>query len=230
MRAALSVVIPTLNAEGGLPGCLASLMEGLEAGLIRELVISDGGSTDRTVQIAEDVGAMLVSGAPSRGGQLLRGVEAAGGDWLLLLHADTVLEPGWSDTVAQHVQQEKAGYFRLGFHAPGLAARGVAWWANQRSRWFQLPYGDQGLVISRELLAQAGGVPDIPLMEDVAMARALRGQLVMLPVTARTSAEKYEREGWFRRGRRNLWTLCRYLLGADPHALARGYQRSGRRS
>jgi len=230
MRAALSVVIPTLNAEGGLPGCLASLMEGLEVGLIRELVISDGGSTDRTVQIAEEVGAVLVCGAASRGGQLLRGVEAADGDWVMLLHADTVLDPGWSDAVAQQLGQKTAGYFRLGFRASGLAARIVAWWANRRSRWFQLPYGDQGLVISRGLLAQVGGIPDIPLMEDVALARALHGQLVMLPVTARTSAEKYEREGWLRRGYRNLWTLCRYLLGADPHALARGYQRSGRRS
>ncbi|WP_413782766.1 glycosyltransferase [Thalassovita sp.] len=230
MRAALSVVIPTLNAETGLPGCLAALMEGLEAGLIRELVISDGGSEDGTVRIAEEVGAILVTGAPSRGGQLRRGVGATAGDWVMLLHADTVLEPGWSDAVIAHMAQDKAGYFRLGFLSGGVPARLVAGWANLRSRLFGLPYGDQGLVISRALLEFVGGVPDLPLMEDVALVRALRGQLLGLPVTARTSAEKYVTEGWLRRGRRNLWTLCRYLCGADPHVLAQGYRRSDRRS
>lgn len=229
MRAALSVVIPTLKAEKGLPGCLAALMEGLEVGLIRELVISDGGSTDHTLRIAEEVGAIVVTGPASRGGQLRRGVEAAQGEWLLLLHADTQLEPGWSDAVQGLMQDSKAGYFRLGFSSRGIFARVVAGWANLRSKRFGLPYGDQGLILPRRLLDSVGGVPDIPLMEDVALARALRGQLVALPVTARTSAERYETEGWFRRGRRNLWILCRYLLGVDPERLAQDYRRSARR-
>lgn len=230
MRAALSVVIPTLNAESGLPACLAALMEGLEVGLIRELVISDGGSQDRTVQIAEAVGAVVVRGAASRGGQLRRGVEAAGGDWLLLLHADTVLDPGWSDAVMVHMAGGQAGYFRLAFHTGGMAARIVAGWANLRSRVFGLPYGDQGMVLPRALLDRVGGIPDLPLMEDVALARRLQGHMSLLPITARTSAARYESEGWVRRGRRNLWCLIRYLCGADPHVLAQDYRRSGRRS
>jgi rSAM/selenodomain-associated transferase 2 len=230
MRAALSVVIPTLNAENGLPACLAALMEGLEAGLIRELVISDGGSTDKTLKIADEVGAVVVTAPPSRGGQLRRGVASAHGDWVLLLHADTVLEPGWSGAVISHMAGGQAGYFRLGFASGGISARAVAGWANLRSKWFDLPYGDQGMVLPRALLDSVGGVPDIPLMEDVALARALRGQMAALPVTARTSAERYETEGWFRRGRRNLWTLCRFLCGADPERLAQDYRRSVRRS
>ena len=230
MRAALSVVIPTLNAEKGLPACLAALMEGLEAGLIRELVISDGGSIDHTLRIANEVGAFVVTGSPSRGGQLRRGVEAAHGKWVMLLHADTQLEPGWSEAVQGLMQAGNAGYFRLGFSSGGIFARVVAGWANLRSKRFGLPYGDQGLVMPRILLDSVGGVPDIPLMEDVALAQALRGQLVALPVIARTSAERYETEGWFRRGCRNLWTLCRYLLGADPERLAQDYRRSARRS
>ncbi|MBA85729.1 MAG: glycosyl transferase [Rhodobacteraceae bacterium] len=230
MRAALSVVIPALNAEKALPACLAALMEGLEAGLIRELVVSDGGSGDATVRIAEEVGAIVLRGPASRGGQLRCGVAAAQGDWVMLLHADTVLEPGWSEAVIAHMQTGGAGYFRLGFRAQGLAATWVAGWANRRARWFGLPYGDQGLVVPRAVLEAAGGVPDIPLMEDVALVRALRGQLRALPVTARTSAERYETEGWFRRGRRNLWLLCRYLCGADPARLEQDYRRSGRRS
>jgi rSAM/selenodomain-associated transferase 2 len=230
MRAALSVVIPVLNAENGLPACLAALMEGLEAGLIRELVISDGGSSDKTLQIAEEVGAIVVTGPASRGGQLRRGVAAAQGDWVLLLHADTVLEPGWSQAVMAHMPSGQAGYFRLGFASGGMSARIVAGWANLRSKWFDLPYGDQAMVLPRALLDSVGGVPDMPLMEDVALARALRGQMTPLPVTARTSAERYETEGWIRRGRRNLWTLCRYLCGADPQRLAQDYRRSARRS
>jgi rSAM/selenodomain-associated transferase 2 len=230
MRAALSVVIPTLNAENGLPACLAALMEGLETGLIRELVISDGGSVDKTLLIADEVGAVVVTGAPSRGGQLRRGVTTAKGDWVLLLHADTVLAPGWSEAVINHMPNEQAGYFRLSFASAGVPARIVAGWANLRSNWFGLPYGDQGMVLPRALLDSVGGVPELPLMEDVALARALRGQMVALPIIARTSAEKYETEGWFRRGIRNLWTLCRYLCGADPERLAQDYRRSARRS
>ncbi len=230
MRAALSVVIPVLNAEKGLPACLAALIEGLEVGLIRELVISDGGSTDKTLTIADEVGAVVVTGPASRGGQLQRGVQASAGDWVMLLHADTVLEPGWTEALMAHMSGEKAGYFQLGFLSGGMPARIVAAWANLRSRWFGLPYGDQGLVLPRALLDSVGGVPDIPLMEDVALARALCGQLGPLPVTARTSAERYESEGWFRRGCRNLWTLCRYLGGSDPERLAQDYRRSARRS
>ncbi|MBR9652230.1 TIGR04283 family arsenosugar biosynthesis glycosyltransferase [Thalassobius aquimarinus] len=232
MRAALSVIIPTLNAEKQLPACLSALMEGLEAGLVRELVISDGGSSDATLRIADEVGAVVIASEASRGGQLRRGMQAAQGDWLLVLHADTVLDPGWSESVLDHIaaHPERAGYFRLRFDAAGLAPRVVAGWANFRARFFGLPYGDQGLLISRDLYDGAGGFDDQPLMEDVAMARQLRGQLRQIPVTARTSAARYVKEGWFRRGGRNLWILLRYLSGADPRDLARSYRRSGPRS
>ena len=93
MRAPVSVVIPTLDAAADLGPCLAALGEGLQAGLLRELVISDGGSTDATRAVADEAGAIWVSGPPGRGGQLGRGVAASEGDWLLVLHADTWLAP-----------------------------------------------------------------------------------------------------------------------------------------
>jgi rSAM/selenodomain-associated transferase 2 len=231
MRAPVSVVIPTLNAEQALPACLAALMEAVESGLIRELVISDGGSRDATAEIARAAGAWLVTGAPSRGGQLRRGAQVARGDWLLFVHADTVLAPGWSVAAAAHMAADpgRAACFRLRFDTTGLRPALVAGWANLRTRVLGLPYGDQALLVGRHLYDASGGYPDIPLMEDVALARALRGRLAVLPVTARTSAARYVAEGWFRRGRRNLWTLARYLCGADPADLARGYRRSGHR-
>ncbi|WP_224826556.1 TIGR04283 family arsenosugar biosynthesis glycosyltransferase [Cognatishimia sp. MH4019] len=225
MRAPLSIIIPTLNAEAGLPETLASLTEGLRAGIIREVVVSDGGSTDGTLRVADAAGAVVVTGAPGRGGQLRRGVTASGGDWLLVLHADTVLEPGWCDVVQEAMAQARAGYGTLRFRADGFAPRFVAGWANLRSRVLGLPYGDQGLLVSRAAYGAAGGYPDIPLMEDVALARALRGQLSPLGFIAQTGAERYLQGGWVRRGWRNLVTLVRYLLGADPEVLAQAYRR-----
>lgn len=224
MRAPLSIIIPVLNGEDELPYALASLMEGLEAGLLREVVVSDGGSSDGTCALAEESGAVVVSGAAGRGGQMARGADAAGGAWLLFLHADTVLSTGWADVVRAHmVADQRAGYFRLRFAAEGFWPWFVAGWANLRARLFGLPYGDQGLLISREMYEAVGGFKDMALMEDVAMARGLRGQLHGLPAEAVTSAARYQQAGWARQSARNLWRLVRYLAGADPERLRRGY-------
>lgn len=225
MRAALSVIIPTLDAEQSLPGCFAALFEGLSAGLIREVVVSDGGSGDGTRALAEAAGAVIVEGAPSRGGQMRRGAQAATGAWLLFLHADTVLPEGWAEAARAQMARGGAAAFRLSFEAGGLAPRLVAGWANLRSGLLGLPYGDQGLLISRAQYEAAGGFADIPLMEDVALARALGGRITLLPLNVRTSAVRFEREGWLRRGARNLWLLLRYLCGADPVRLAARYRR-----
>ncbi|MDE4131817.1 TIGR04283 family arsenosugar biosynthesis glycosyltransferase [Phaeobacter sp. QD34_3] len=226
MPAPISIVIPTLNCEGELPKCLEALMEGLSAGLIRELIVTDGGSTDQTCAMARQVGAEVLTGPPSRGGQLRRGCQAAAGEWLLILHADSRLMPGWSEVVAQHLEegQGRPAYFRLAFRALGIRPALVAGWANLRSRLFGLPYGDQGLLIRRGDYDASGGYPDQPLMEDVALVRRLKG-LVELPATAGTSALRYQHQGWLRRGARNLLLLTRYALGADPERLARAYRK-----
>ncbi|MBE0452303.1 MAG: TIGR04283 family arsenosugar biosynthesis glycosyltransferase [Roseovarius sp.] len=225
MRATLSVVIPTLNAGRGLPDCLAALFEGVREGLIREVIVSDGGSTDETCVMAEAAGAVIVTGAPSRGGQLRRGADVARGAWLMFVHADTILPEGWAEVARAQMVQGGAAAFRLSFDARGLAPRFVAGWANLRSGLLGLPYGDQGLLISREDHDRAGGYADIPLMEDVALARALKGRIALLPLAVRTSAARFQREGWLRRGARNLWLLMRYLCGADPVRLAERYRR-----
>lgn len=222
MRAPISVVIPTLNAAEELPETLGRLALGL--GSVREVIVSDGGSADATRAIAEDAGATVVEGPPGRGGQLRRGADAASGPWLLFLHADTHLPDGWEDAARAHMLGERAGWFRLAFRAKGLGARWTAGWANVRSR-FGLPYGDQGLLIPRPLYDAVGGFDDVPLMEDVRMARALRGKLAPIGVTVTTSAHRYERRGWVRQGARNLGTLGRYLAGASPDALAERYRR-----
>jgi rSAM/selenodomain-associated transferase 2 len=223
MRAKLSVIIPVLNAAQSLPACLGALMEGVEAGLIRELVVSDGGSSDATVRIAAEAGAVVIEGQPSRGGQLGRGAGAAAGEWLLFLHADSILLAGWSACVMEHMQTRRPAHFKLRFDQRGFAPVVVAFWANIRSRVFRLPYGDQGLLISRDEYDAIGGYRDIPLMEDVAMSRALGRRLRVLPMAVTTSAARYGRDGWLRRGMSNFVLLARYFAGADPERLAKRY-------
>lgn len=225
MDAPLSVVIPTLNVGVGLVPTAEAMLSGVTEGVIGELIVSDGGSTDETLEIARELGAEIVEGTPGRGAQIARGVAIARCEWVLILHADTHLSPDWVPSVLTHMasHSDTAGYFELGFRARGMWPAIVAAGANWRSRVFGLPYGDQGLLVRGDVLEDVGGVPLIPLMEDVALARALKGRMRSLETVAMTSAERYERDGWARRVLRNLWTLARYKLGAKPEDLVRGY-------
>ena len=223
MSQKLSVVIPTLNAEQVLPSTLESLMEGVFAGVIGDLVIVDGGSNDATVDIAKEVGATFLETTPSRGGQIFAGVSACKCDWVLILHADSRLSQGWAELIPAATDPERAYYFQLQFDAVGFAAWWVAKWANLRSKIFALPYGDQGILIHKNLLASIGDYPTAPLMEDVILARKLGRCLTALPITITTSAEKYITQGWLRRGVRNLALLFQFLLGTTPEALYKKY-------
>ncbi|SDX73533.1 hypothetical protein SAMN05444336_10965 [Albimonas donghaensis] len=226
MTAPLSIVIPTLNASGEIGPCLGALAEALTEGLIREVILTDGGSSDGIELVADAAGAELVSGPAGRGGQLARGAEAAQGEWLLFLHADTILSRGWSEAVRRHMREtpEAAGWFRLQFDASGAAPALVAAWANFRARRFGLPYGDQGLLVSRRVYRRAGGFDAIPLMEDVALVRRMPA-LRELDANAVTSARRYREQGWLRRGWRNLSTCALWRLGMSPERLARRYER-----
>lgn len=230
MSAPVSVVVPTLGAAETIGPCLEALTEGVVAGLVRELVIADGGSTDAIAAVADAVGAGLVVTPPGRGGQLAAGAAAARGSWLLFVHADTVLAPGWPAAVRRHMRAHPgcAGWFPLAFDADGLAPCLVAAWANLRASALGLPFGDQGLLVPAALYRQSGGHPALPLMEDVAIARALgRRRLRRLGGRAVTSAERYRRDGWARRGWRNLTTQALFLAGVPAGRLVRRYRGRG---
>ncbi len=227
MTAPVSVVIPTLEEADRIGPCLGALGEAAMEGVIHEVVIADGGSGDGIGEIAEAVGARLITAPAGRGTQLAAGAEAARGQWLLFVHADTVLASGWGTAVLAHIQTrpDRAGWFDLAFDPPGAAARLVAGWANLRSFFLGLPYGDQGLLISRQLYDEVGGYAPMPLMEDVDLvSRIGHSRLVRLGARAVTSARRYRADGWLRRGWRNLSTLALYYLGADPQRLARRYR------
>ena len=230
-RAPISVVVPTLNAAAAIGPCLAALSSGLSAGLIRELILADGGSGDGIEGVSDAAGAKLVNCGRGRGTQLAAGAAAADGDWLLFLHADTVLEDGWCEAVQRHMgaHPADAGYFRLRYDQPTIGAWIVSAWANGRSRLLALPYGDQGLLIPRTLYLEVGGHPEIPLMEDVAIIRRVgRRRLRPLRAVAVTDFGRHRREGWAVRGARNLLCITLFLLGAAPARLARMYE--GRRN
>ena len=225
MPAPLSVIIPTLNVADKIGPCLLSLSDGISDGLLAEVIFADGGSTDETARIAEDVGARVITSERGRGTQMRAGAADTKGEWLLFLHADSVLQNGWQVAIQNHMKQrDMAGYFRLRFDDPSIQAATVARWANFRARLFGLPYGDQGLLVRRAYYDKIGGHPPVPLMEDVAIAKSLRDHLRILDATIITSADKYRTHGWWRQSWRNLALVTRYKLGAAPIKLAEKYR------
>jgi rSAM/selenodomain-associated transferase 2 len=211
----LSVVIPTLNAAASLPRTLASVAEA------DEVVVVDGGSDDGTLAVATSMGARVIAAPRGRGSQLAAGTAEARGEFLLLLHADTRLARGWRQVP---MEPGRAGYFRFALDSDDPRARRLERLVAWRCTAFALPYGDQGLLIHRDLLRGAGGVRPLPLMEDVDLIRRLgRNRLVALDVRAITSADKWHRQGWYRRSLRNLGCLSLYVAGVPPHLIARLY-------
>ncbi|RKQ68592.1 TIGR04283 family arsenosugar biosynthesis glycosyltransferase [Oceanibaculum indicum] len=226
----LSIVIPTLNAAKTLPSCLAALRLAERAGPPHEIIIVDGGSGDATAALARQAGAQQVDAERGRGTQLRAGGQAANGDWLLFLHADTILSGDWPGAIAgfiaDPVNRQRAAYCRLGFDDDRPAHRLIAATATLRSRLFGLPYGDQGLLIHRDYYRKNGAYPALPLMEDVALVRRIgRRSLILLSgVTAITSAERYRRNGAIWRVVRNWICLGAYFLGVSPERIAGFYR------
>jgi len=226
----VSVIIPTLNAGPALGRTLAGLVPAAVDGLVRQLIIVDGGSSDETARIADEAGAITIVTDPCRGGQLAAGADAASGRWLLFLHADTVLEPGYIEHVRQYCRRTApdalgAAVFRFALDDDRFAARVMEAGVRFRTWAFGLPYGDQGLLIGAAAYRQLGGFRPLPLMEDVDLVRRIgRRRITRLPARAITSAARYRRDGYVRRVVRNLTCLTLFFLGVAPERIAKLYR------
>lgn len=217
----VSVVIPALNAAATLPATLAAL------GRVGECIVVDGGSQDATATLASATNARVLTAARGRGTQLAAGIAAASHAWLLLLHADTRLSATWRDAARAHIAAgpQRAGWFRFALDSDDPRARRLERMVAWRCRILALPYGDQGLLIHRDLLHAAGGMRPLPLMEDVDLVRRLgRHRLAALDAAAVTSAARWQRDGWLRRSARNQLCLALYFAGVPPHRIARLYR------
>ena len=229
--AVISIIIPTLNAETGLAATLTALVPAVIEGLVRDVIIVDGGSSDRTLSIAEAAGASIISSPAGRGRQLIAGAVVARGPWLLFLHADTVLETGWEREAAAFIERVEVGQrpaaaaaFRFALDDLGFLPRLVEWGVALRCMLFRLPYGDQGLLMPQRLYNNLGGFQPLPLLEDVDIIKRLgRSRIIILRAQAVTSAIRYKRDGYLLRIGRNLSCLALYRLRVPAHVIQRIY-------
>ncbi|HEX4273317.1 MAG TPA: glycosyltransferase [Rhizomicrobium sp.] len=186
----ISVVVPTDNAERLLPRCFDSLIPGAVRGVVREVIVSDAGSTDSTLLIADAAGAHVVRSRKNRGAQMAQAAAIAKSDWLLFLHPETALETGWDveaeSFISQSVmEQPRAAVFRFALEDFGGEARRAEAKANLRAALFALPYGDQGLLIPKRLYQRVGGYRPLADMEDADLVRRIgRRRLVGLRARA----------------------------------------------
>ena len=224
----ISVVIPVLNEGEGVRETLASARRGRNV----EIIVVDGGSRDATVALAREAGSCVVAGPACRAVQMNLGAIAAGGEALLFLHGDTQLPEGFDDHVRRTLADPGValGAFELGIEGQGRGLRFTERRVNRRSRRKGLPYGDQGLFMRADTFRKAGGFPEIAIMEDYALVKALgrEGNVRIMSRAVRTSGRRWRRYGVVGTAVRNLLVVAGYRLGVSPGRLARFYRGTGR--
>lgn len=219
----ISVIIPTLN-EASVLGATLGRVEA-QAGPFEVLVV-DGHSTDSTLRRARAAGATVLEAPRGRARQMNRGAEAASGDVLLFLHADTRLPLNGLSLIREALSAPSAtaGTFRLQFDRPSPLLRLYAWCT--RWPWIRICFGDRGLFVERSAFETVGGYPEWPLFEDLELAVRLHehGGFRFLNAAVTTSARRFERCGAVRQQARNLYLWLHYMAGTDPERVEALYQ------
>ncbi len=224
---AFAVVVPALDEARRIGACLASIGEAAA-----EVVVVDGGSRDGTPEIAASFPGVRVIASPrGRGIQLARGAAATAAPRLLFLHADCRLPEGWACAAGKALDDPEVALACFRLHTEPVdpsAGQLRRWWLrllDLRSLGLGLPYGDQVHAVRRETYEAAGGYPEIPLMEDVAFARACRriGRIRRIPLEVRTTARRFERRPVAARLATASFPLL-FRLGVSPWTLARWYR------
>ena len=220
----LSVIVPALDEEATIASTLAHARRPGDV----ELVVVDGGSRDRTVDAARALADHVLEVPRGRAGQMNAGAAAACGAVLLFLHADTRLPDDYPALVAKALAPADVvgGRFDVRLDAPGVAYRVIERLIGLRSRLTGVATGDQAIFVRRDAFVRVGGYPPIPLMEDIALCRALKrtGRMVALRDVVVTSARRWQRDGLVRTVAL-MWTLrLAYYAGVSPARLARAYR------
>jgi rSAM/selenodomain-associated transferase 2 len=218
----ISVIVP-VRGEG--PEA-AERFAGLTSDPDAELLVADGGSDPATVEAFREIGARVISGAGTRGARLAEAARSARGDLLFFLHSDSRPPAGALDAIRGCLANGTgAGAFSLAYEGGGAGLRWIAAWANLRSRWFSLPFGDQGIFCRRDAYERAGGFHDLPICDDLDLVRRLRGveRLAILPQKTVTSPRRYRARGAFRQVLVNWGVQIGYFAGVSPRTLERWY-------
>jgi rSAM/selenodomain-associated transferase 2/rSAM/selenodomain-associated transferase 1 len=223
----VSVIVPALNEAAHLPATL----EAAQRGQPYEIIVVDAGSTDDTAKIARSCDCIVLNGPRCRARQMNIGAAMASGEYLLFLHADTLLPADYATHVSETLGRSEAigGAFMFATSGDFAGRKIVERMTNWRARLRQFPYGDQGLFLRRDTFKQMGGFRDMPIMEDYDFVRGLRrlGKIVIAPAPAVTSARRWQRLGLLRTTLTNRAMMLGYHLGVSPARLARWY-RGGR--
>jgi len=218
----LSVIVPVLNEAGNMRPLLEQF-QGVDA----EVIVVDGGSHDETGAIAQSLGAHVITTPPGRARQMNQGVEAATGNLLLFLHADTQLPPGFVEAVRTTLKQPNVsvGAFNLAIRGEHWGLRWVEWGVRWRSHRFQLPYGDQALFCRRDTFEQLGRFPEVPILEDYIFVQRARqqGRVAIAPLSVLTSGRRWEKLGIWKTTVINQKVLLGYALGVPPEQLVQWY-------
>jgi hypothetical protein len=222
----ISIIIPAINEAN----TIRKTIESIGFGDKKEVILVDGGSHDDTVRIAKSLGAKVITSAPPRARQMNQGADHATGDVLVFLHADTRLPEQFEDIIFNTFNHAKmvAGAFELRIDStmPGLGL--IERFANWRSRYLKLPYGDQAIFVSSKLFHELGGFLDIPIMEDFELIRRLqkKGNIIILPVPVFTSSRRWQNFGILKTTLINQLVIAAYVLGIAPEKIVRWYDRS----
>lgn len=221
----ISVILPTLNEAKAIEATISNLKKCRQT----EIIVVDGGSQDETIEIARSMGARVLTSAPCKATQMNAGAAEATGDVLLFLHADTRLPENFENCVLAAATRKEfcAGAFSLGIDSDVASLRFIERVANWRSRFFQMPYGDQALFVARNLFHEIGGYPDYPIMEDFELVRRLKrkGKIAILPESVQTSPRRWLNFGILKTWLLNQMIIVAYYLGISPQRLSQWYGR-----
>jgi len=220
----ISIIIPVLNEAKAIARTIATAREATDI----EIIVVDGGSGDGTFEVVESLGVRVLQTPPGRALQMNRGAREATGEIFLFLHGDTILPPEFDKSIRFALAKAKvvAGAFELKIEGSMRGLSIIEKMVNWRSRYLQMPYGDQGIFLTSNIFWQIGGFSEMPIMEDFELIRRLKRwgkiEIVTLPVV--TSGRRWQKLGVWKTTLINQLVVIAYFLGVSPERLARWYR------